>query len=841
VIENACNQAFTYRINGRSTVLEGFGDIHDGSFEEFAKVFEISTVQASNSAIPMNQDFCPYTLTVYPSEELESGFLTYRPALYTSVVALAFLVIFAVAVTYDCVVRRRLKAVMNTALESRAIISSLFPENVRDRLFVEQNEENNDKNGEPRKEVLFGDPGNDQNALHPAKLQLKTFLNETPSNASAANNMDMTILQSKPIADLFPNCTVLFADIAGFTAWSSEREPAQVFTLLQTIFHHFDSIAKKWDVFKVETIGDCYVAVTGLPDPQPDHAVRMAKFAREALRTVSGLTHKMETTLGPDTGDLMMRFGMHSGPVTAGVLRGEKSRFQLFGDTVNLASRMENTGKKGNIQISPTTADLLEEAGKSAWLTPREDLITAKGKGRIQTYWVAAQSNKRANVMLEGDKTDKANQVASEVPTDGDNTNGNDLTVGVATRFLENQSLSQNRKLQRLVDWQTEILARLLRSIVGQRGKKDVAKFINDPSAVLAKRQGDCVLDEVAEVVKLPDFDEKRNRNQISPHTVELSPAVMTQLRDYVLIICSKYKNNPFHNFEHASHVTMSSSKLLSRIVVPENVNYQRDNKKDIASDLHDFTYGITSDPLTQFAAIFCSLIHDVDHQGVSNFQLGAEQPDMNTKYKNRSLAEQNSVDIAWDLLMQPEFRNLQQCIFATKEELQRFRQLVVNLVMATDIFDKPFKDLRNSRWERAFHDKGDLSNEDRFDLRSTIVIEHIIQAADVAHTMQHWHVYTKWNGRLFNEMYLAYENGRNPKDPSEGWYKGELWFFDNYIIPLGKKLDECNVFGVASDEGLNYALANRAEWAIKGEEMVQDMVRRYHENKKATEEEAKS
>ena len=74
----------------------------------------------------------------------------------------------------------------------------------------------------------------------------------------------------------------------------------------------------------------------------------------------------------------------------------------------------------------------------------------------------------------------------------------------------------------------------------------------------------------------------------------------------------------------------------------------------------------------------------DVDHQGVSNFQLGNEHPDMAQKYKNRSLAEQNSVDIAWSVLMQPEFRNLQQCIFATDEELLRFRQLVVNLVMAT-------------------------------------------------------------------------------------------------------------------------------------------------------------
>ena len=84
--------------------------------------------------------------------------------------------------------------------------------------------------------------------------------------------------------------------------------------------------------------------------------------------------------------------------------------------------------------------------------------------------------------------------------------------------------------------------------------------------------------------------------------------------------------------------------------------------------------------------------------------------------------------------------------------------------------------------------------------------MEHIIQASDVAHTMQHWHVYQKWNRKLFSEMYLAFQNGRMAADPSTFWYKGELQFFDNYIIPLAKKLKDCQVFGVSSDEYLNYA-----------------------------------
>lgn len=121
----------------------------------------------------------------------------------------------------------------------------------------------------------------------------------------------------------------MFADIAGFTAWASEREPSQVFQLLETIYQKFDSICKKTGVFKVETIGDCYVAVAGLPDPREDHAVVMCQVASRCVYHMGLLTKRLEVKLGPDTGDLNIRIGLHSGPVTAGVLRGDRARFQV--------------------------------------------------------------------------------------------------------------------------------------------------------------------------------------------------------------------------------------------------------------------------------------------------------------------------------------------------------------------------------------------------------------------------------------------------------------------------------------------------------------------------------
>lgn len=249
----------------------------------------------------------------------------------------------------------------------------------------------------------------------------------------------------------------------------------------------------------------------------------------------------------------------------------------------------------------------------------------------------------------------------------------------------------------------------------------------------------------------------------------------------------------------------------------------------DEVEKLHDHTYGITSDPLTQFSVVFASLIHDVDHRGVPNFLLVKEEPALAAMYRKQAVAEQNSVDVAWNLLMDPSFHALRRTIYKNEDELRRFRKLVVNCLMATDIFDKELAALRKARWQDAFF--GEHNNEENqisINRKATIVIEHIVQASDVSHTMQHWHVYSKWNERLYAEMFNAYCTGRSSKDPTEGWYEGELWFFDNYVIPLAHKLKDCGVFGVSSDEYLNYALANRTEWEEKGKEIVENIRQRY-------------
>ena len=219
----------------------------------------------------------------------------------------------------------------------------------------------------------------------------------------------------------------------------------------------------------------------------------------------------------------------------------------------------------------------------------------------------------------------------------------------------------------------------------------------------------------------------------------------------------------------------MSVVKLLSRIVQPDLVG-TNDEKA-----LHDHTYGLTSDPLVQFSVVFSALIHDAEHPGVPNATLVKENDTLAEHYKGQSIAEQHSIDVAWNLLQKDEYFDLRRAIYSTEDELRRFRQLVINAVMATDIADKSLGAARKQRWNLAFAADSmvdDDKNRDR-NRKATIVIEHLIQASDIAHTMQHWHIYRKWNERFFTECYQAYRDGRAESNPTEYWYKGEIGFYD--------------------------------------------------------------
>jgi class 3 adenylate cyclase len=260
------------------------------------------------------------------------------------------------------------------------------------------------------------------------------------------------IFSAAPLAELYPSVTVVFADIAGFTTWSSAREPPQVFMLLERIYGAFDKIAHHHGVFKVETVGDCYVAVAGLPEPNDDHVLAVAKFARDCLHKMKELTLKLEVILGPDTTDLELRVGINSGQVTAGVLHGERSPFQLFGDCVNTAARMKSTSKRSHIQISSQTAYLLMKQGRASWVKARGEAVAANGKRKMQTFWLrprgesALISKKNNRTITESRAIEKAPICESDsggdfVDLDSDIDEEDDVSVPLEEILTKTQRL----------------------------------------------------------------------------------------------------------------------------------------------------------------------------------------------------------------------------------------------------------------------------------------------------------------------------------------------------------------------------------------------------------------
>ena len=222
------------------------------------------------------------------------------------------------------------------------------------------------------------------------------------------------------------------------------------------------------------------------------------------------------------------------------------------------------------------------------------------GKGELQTYWLEIKSGRYSAHGSSHDDSSTA-QLSREEEL---------LDIGRGDEGRSYECCAT--KLDRLTNWNVGMLSSLLKQIIARRRASGQLHSVKDFDAkVDLTRNGGTVLDEVQEIITLPDFDEK-TAVEVDPETIELDPDVVSELREFVQCIAMLYKNNPFHNFEHASHVVMSSMKLLGRIVAPTEIEYDKmDSQRHLASALHHHSYGITSDPLTQFSCCFCALIHD--------------------------------------------------------------------------------------------------------------------------------------------------------------------------------------------------------------------------------------
>lgn len=179
------------------------------------------------------------------------------------------------------------------------------------------------------------------------------------------------------IADSHEEATILFADIVGFTPLASHHSPDAVVKLLNTLFTRFDDLANKHGLEKIKTLGDAFMAAGGMPDPQPDHAQRVACMALEMVTE----TNRFAKDVGED---LQLRIGIHTGPVVAGVIGTKKPFYDVWGDTVNTAARLESYGTTGKIQVTDETKRILEKEFSFAERGP----VTIKGKGELDLWYL---------------------------------------------------------------------------------------------------------------------------------------------------------------------------------------------------------------------------------------------------------------------------------------------------------------------------------------------------------------------------------------------------------------------------------------------------------------------
>jgi adenylate cyclase len=215
---------------------------------------------------------------------------------------------------------------------------------------------------------------------HAFTLELQA--EKSKSDALLLNILPATIVQrinrgEVAIADRFPEATILFSDLVGFTGLAGRSSPGQIIEILNRLFSSFDDLAKRFGLEKIKTIGDAYMVAGGLPEERPDHAVAVAEMALAMLEEVG----RIGTQFGEN---LEVRIGVHSGEVVAGIIGQHRFIYDVWGDTVNTASRLESSGVPNRIQVSEATHRLIADKFRCELRGP----IDVKGKGAMLTYFL---------------------------------------------------------------------------------------------------------------------------------------------------------------------------------------------------------------------------------------------------------------------------------------------------------------------------------------------------------------------------------------------------------------------------------------------------------------------
>ncbi len=274
VSDSLGRQLWTYDVSGEVVTLLGEGDLHDKRFDKYEQRMQTNVAKEAED-LGIVDFLITYKIRIYPSKELQNGYISAKPAILTVIVICVFILTSCIFGTYDYMVHFRQNAIISFANRSGSIVNSMFPASVRDRLF---------SHNETVTKQLKAETGFESESEHSRRKKfekIRSFMNhnmgrrdDTPrqeqgrpgrrqSNASGGSSdthlsTTMMLNNTPPIAEYFRATSVMFADIVGFTEWSSNHSPEEVFHLLETLYFEFDRIATRMHVFKLGTIGDCY-------------------------------------------------------------------------------------------------------------------------------------------------------------------------------------------------------------------------------------------------------------------------------------------------------------------------------------------------------------------------------------------------------------------------------------------------------------------------------------------------------------------------------------------------------------------------------------------------------
>lgn len=354
-------------------------------------------------------------------------------------------------------------------------------------------------------------------------------------------------------------------------------------------------------------------------------------------------------------------------------------------------------------------------------------------------------------------------------------------------------------------------------------------EMVTHVTSILATHLEVIMIDRSGKNKQNQSFDSSNNAKDDDTDLGEnFDNVLQADLKLLVKMIASMYHNVPYHSFDHAHHVVSGTNDLLDMLVPVE----------DEGDEEHPCSHYLYSNVNLRFAAVFASLIHDVDHTGIANPQLVLEEHPLALLYGGDSIAEKNSIVVGFMILMRPEFKRLRLHMFQTEQDFSEFQEIVTNLVMTTDIGNAQATKVIVDAWEEAFgayditmqqeqEGKGSIMSfsnhlpstkiDENDRKRAFAVLYYIMRSSDVIHLMEDWDTFVKWCKLCYIEFRAAYLVGKGEDTGAQSWHEGQIMFLDKYITPLAQRLNSSGAFGEFGIDMIENIAYSRGRWLEEG------------------------